>query len=1049
MALEKQQISIDLVSGAETKINSQISDKPQDMVNVVFSGDMTAKKMNGYDRIAELDSGEYYSALFTKGNDLLIQSEKGSYKYFENLSTFKKISNIGSASIEAATSYGEYFCAGTSFNMHVGFTYGTLDVAGILGSRFFITQTFTDKAGAVLNTIQSEILAASLTLNQAEAMRWVQTFEYNNEFFVFKPNNTTKCCLEKFTYNALANQFVSSALANFASTTYTAISSSDLITDGSNVYWSVINASNAYVYKFSNSALAYIGNYSFPVSEVYSSFKLTIKDASNLYVNYCKYDGAVVVELKQIVLSKALVLGTSTVITTFNDSASPHFCSYPLTDTTAKWVYYPISPLVFIPGGLLATFDYAPFLYCNAYFGGVPGGSKYFSGVHPVGEIFFENGNYYQLVNSGIGVDHVYSVVNIDDGSTVAVMDATKISQKAGGMQSYNLPNDVTFKYMYSIKKMYKESGSWFLPTKSKTDSSVYTYVYAGEILPITPIVKLFSLNLNASTRNTQLEMSGKSNIFNARPAYFDGSELAELGFSNKPFLYLANAYPIGGVITNGTYQFVAVYKYKDASGDFFYSDISNILGYNSPLILSSGSVTTWSFNLTVYVPLLTNKKVVQVIIYMKKDSDEFSKCQSFFTDNAQNASQVGVYTIPIIQYIPLSSQSLSIPDRGLYATATFAAGGDYPTAPLTNTVTAAIYEDRVYSITRDSLNSIIFSQTRLPSWGLEFNQDIFYASVYDKRGVYEDKITGVISMDGRLLIFKERSILYIAGAGPSRANTSNDLSSPQLITTDVGCISTKSIVLGPEGVMFLSDKGIYLLNRKLQVTYIGAAVERYNSNTITSAILLEKVNEIRFTTIDGELLVYNYYSQAWSWFTNMSAVAACVWKGSYMVLLTSGKVYKESLVHKKIVNGLISTAIVQKISTPWVRIQAKQAWAKVYETMILGRYKTPHQVKVSFYYDYELYPSNVYILDPLASTDYNVVVRPSDASIESGAKYDGVYQLLIDMVRKNCEAFRLEIEDIPLDVANNTGESFALSNIEVTVGLKKNPAKLNPEKTY
>ena len=52
-------------------------------------------------------------------------------------------------------------------------------------------------------------------------------------------------------------------------------------------------------------------------------------------------------------------------------------------------------------------------------------------------------------------------------------------------------------------------------------------------------------------------------------------------------------------------------------------------------------------------------------------------------------------------------------------------------------------------------------------------------------------------------------------------------------------------------------------------------------------------------------------------------------------------------------------------------------------------------------------------------------------------------------MVRKNCEAFRLEIEDIPLDIANNTGESFALSNLEVTVGLKKNPVKLNPEKTY
>ena len=69
MALDKQQVSITLASGADTKTNSIISENFKDMQNVVFSGDMTAKKMKGYDLISSLPSGEYYSSIFTKENE--------------------------------------------------------------------------------------------------------------------------------------------------------------------------------------------------------------------------------------------------------------------------------------------------------------------------------------------------------------------------------------------------------------------------------------------------------------------------------------------------------------------------------------------------------------------------------------------------------------------------------------------------------------------------------------------------------------------------------------------------------------------------------------------------------------------------------------------------------------------------------------------------------------------------------------------------------------------------------------------------------------------
>jgi len=50
----------------------------------------------------------------------------------------------------------------------------------------------------------------------------------------------------------------------------------------------------------------------------------------------------------------------------------------------------------------------------------------------------------------------------------------------------------------------------------------------------------------------------------------------------------------------------------------------------------------------------------------------------------------------------------------------------------------------------------------------------------------------------------------------------------PSLIPTDTGTINPRSIVLTPMGIMYQSEKGIYLLDRSLQVSYIGADVEAY-----------------------------------------------------------------------------------------------------------------------------------------------------------------------------------------------------------------------------
>jgi len=1042
MALQKQQISLDLINGTETKVNGQINTKNQDMINVVFSGDTTAKKMNGYDLLATLPPNEYYSSIFTKGSELLAQTEKGAYKYYENLTQFRKIDGIGSSKIDTMDSYGEVFSSAANYNLHIGFITRTVFTGYVGLDHRYLIHTFTDKNGAVLNTIESEVDTLLNIPTEGHVFNWIQAVSFGDSFFVIKLNIARNIVFEKYIFNSSSNIFQSTATLVFNGTGNRAIGyenllSSDIFTDGTALYWAELDNSpipGHEIYKLNFNTLAVVSQVTFGTS-VFSSIRIAARDVSTIYVSYCSFfngssSAFLMVEAYSVTTMAMIFSNIAGQNYADYSSMGPHYSHIVLSDNTAKYVFHSVSQVAQTGGTASQGFAFSAFKIVNSYFG-----SNGIVGFAPVGELFLQNGSYYILGVSTVGINQIFAVVSVDTGALVASMYATSVSQNDDyNVNNYNLTNVWGF-YLYAPKKMYSISGKWVLPVKSKTSGST------------NPITRLFTLDLTSANSSSQIEMGGKSNIFNAQPSYYDGADFSEMGLNNKPFLNNTQTYLTGGFLSNGTYQIVAIYKWTDATGSIFYSDLSNIIGSTYPLVLSGGGVNQ-KIELDIYAPIISTKSLIELIIYVKLGSAQFIKNQSFFF-NPMSQSNSGKYVVSISKYAAPSISNNTLPDNYLYSTATFAAGGDLPTSVITNCIASAIHEDRIFFISQDNPKSLAYSQARIPGYGPEFNQNIFYVDVYDKRGLYEDNLSGLAAMDGRLFIFKERSVLYMTGSGPSRANTQNDFATPQLITADVGCISSRSIVLGPQGLMFMSDKGIYLLDRKLQVSYIGASVERFNSRTITSAILLEKVNEIRFSTLEGEILVYNYYANAWSWFTNLPSASACIWKGKYTLLLTDGRVFTESSTHKKILQAGVSTAIIQKISSPWVVVDKKQGWEKVYQALLLGDFKTDHQVKVSFYYDYEKYASDVYTIDPLASTQYNLVTRPTSSEIESGAKTDGVYQISIDMIRKNCQSFRMEIEDVPLNISLNSGECFALSNISVTFGAKKGPSKTPDAKSY
>lgn len=289
--------------------------------------------------------------------------------------------------------------------------------------------------------------------------------------------------------------------------------------------------------------------------------------------------------------------------------------------------------------------------------------------------------------------------------------------------------------------------------------------------------------------------------------------------------------------------------------------------------------------------------------------------------------------------------------------------------------------------------------------------------------------ITGIQGMDNVMAIFTTENILIQSGEGPNNLGQLDDYGSPQLISSDVGCSEPRSIVATPEGIMFKSEKGIYILNRGLYVSYIGAAVEDYNSETIIGAQLLNNTNEVRFQTAT-KILSYDYLLKQWSVFTNINAtvVDCTMHANNFHYLKSNGVVHKndDSLFTN------VGSYYAGKLETAWITVagiqsagamsRSQQGFQRLYNINMLGQYKSAHNVTVGIAYNYD---------DTIIDT---ATIVPTGV---------GIYQFEVPPSIQKCEAFKLYIQDTN---QAGTGESLVLSNILLEVGIKGTAQKVTPD---
>lgn len=506
--------------------------------------------------------------------------------------------------------------------------------------------------------------------------------------------------------------------------------------------------------------------------------------------------------------------------------------------------------------------------------------------------------------------------------------------------------------------------------------------------------------------KKPQKEFLAQNNLIGGSlPSIYDGENICEQGFCLFPETPTATL-TSGSGLEVGSYQYSIVYTWKDALGQTHRSapsipvTIATTSGNQSvilngiDLLYMTNRPNALAFFSSVRIEIYRTA-VDQTVFYLiaslsNYNSTANSPYLAAYTDDAEDAAIIGNLQL-------------------------YTEGGELENIQVSSFDLVTTFKNRAVVVPSENPYEWQYSKQAIQGSPVEFS-DLFTQAV-DQRG---GPITAIVPMDDKLILFKKyRDIFYVVGDGPSPSGDNNDFSFPQYVPTDKGCINPNSTLVTPIGIMFQSDNGLYLLERSLAVSYIGFPVEAYNSASITSAQLISGTTQARFTLDTGICIVYDYFVNQWSTFTNIDAVDSIIYNGSFVYLQSTGAVQQEDTTTYTD-NG---SFVQMKMTLAWLNLLGIQGFQRIYDLLVLGEYKSPHTLNVDVAYDYD-------------STIAQSVQIPVTSSVVP-------YQFRVFTDRQKCEALQLTIYDTQ---TSSFGEGVSLSGVTLEVGAKKAAWKISAQ---
>lgn len=549
----------------------------------------------------------------------------------------------------------------------------------------------------------------------------------------------------------------------------------------------------------------------------------------------------------------------------------------------------------------------------------------------------------------------------------------------------------------------------------------------SGAIYTLTGVESV-SLNFLSLSTFATAQLATDLHISGGILSMYDGVSVVEHGYHVFPEPVTATTATTGGSVDDGTFQYSVCYEWTDNQGNIHRSAPS------IPISVTTTGGGTSTNTLTIPTLRLTQKQTgtgrtpIRLVVYRTQaDATLFNQVTSI------TSPLLNDLTVDSVTYADVSSDATIVGNPFLYTT-----GGviENIAAPATSMI--CTFKNRVMVVPSENKLSFWFSKQAVPGSPVEFS-DLFVKSI-DRRG---GDITGIAQLDGNFIIFKQNSIFYVSGDGPTANGSQDDFTEAQLINTDTGCNNANSIVLMPQGIMFDSPKGKYLLDRSLSTSYIGADVEAFNGLTVTDSALISQTNQVRFALDTGVVLTYDYFFQQWSVFTDHNSAAACVFENEFTYIQPNGLVLQEN-PNTFTDNGRFYRLFVQ---TAWFSLGGLDGFQRVYRANLLGDYLSAHQLLAQVYYNFNPNPQQQDLIDATSIVGPETYGQSTPYGADSvyGGPYP-LYEWRIDFNQQKCTSIQLSFEDVQ---SSNFGQGCSFSSINLWVGIKGGPNRVPATRSF
>jgi hypothetical protein len=574
-------------------------------------------------------------------------------------------------------------------------------------------------------------------------------------------------------------------------------------------------------------------------------------------------------------------------------------------------------------------------------------------------------------------------------------------------------------------------TAEWFWPAIYVTDVDSG----GGEVFGESGITKV-ELAFASAEAFRSVELGATTYIAGGLLQAYDGRRVVEAEFH---YGIDDIAAPTQGAATStglaaGTYNYVFVLENTLANGEIQRGPVS------APVTVTvAGADRRVTFAIPTY--RLTAMPSARIAVFRTIDGDEatYSRVTSYnpTTAGTANGFVANSTTTDTVTFFDEMTDAVLEAQEPLYI------NGDIPpNDPLGGARFVAAGKGRAFVVDASAPCTVFYTQQRADGYALESTPRLRFE--VDPLG---GDITGIDVMDESIVVLKETAVFHVTGPGPlANPAAGGGWSEPELIPSDVGCVTPDSVCLTPIGLTFKSQKGIELLgrDRAIAMPRLGASVEGYLAQDVTAATLVEDKTEIRYLTSSGSTLLYDYERGQWSTFKNHEGRDAILVGGTYHYLRNNGRVWRQS---SSFADG--GTAQIKKaVETAWINLVGHlQGQWRVWYVTIIGEHKSPHGLLAYTGFDYQDgWTGDPIRIDPTEGRTEGLYGSGVYGAGVYGGAADTRYQFAIH-VGQECQAIRFRFEDVEADGA--FGASFELSELHISGAVERSSFTVEEARRY